>query len=178
MDKGHENCPNCGNFFNSKQEMEYHVQTEHANEILKKFDANYEGKQAVKEFKCSSCTMVFETTSSMKRHRKRNHQSRRMEDQSFAEFKSSDDKHCKSTLNEGDCTQNFSCVMCKLDFQSIEDMDSHMDEMHGGRWKLGDEDVIREGDDYEETSSEYSDTESESEEVHTSDESKSEDSET
>ena len=40
-----------------------------------------------------------------------------------------------------------------MDFLNIEIMDGHMDEFHGGRWKLGDPYVICEGDDYDESSS-------------------------
>jgi hypothetical protein len=38
-----------------------------------------------------------------------------------------------------------------MDFLSHQKMDSHMDEMHEGRWKVCDEDILGEGDEFEET---------------------------
>ena len=148
MSKSHENCSKCGKLFNSKQEMEEHVRNEHTVDQISD-EVN----------KCSTCTKDFNTTLSLKMHMKMNHQAKPMEDQSPADV----------ILD----SQNFSCLLCNMDFLSIQQMDSHMDELHEGRWKLGD--VIGEGDDSEEINSEYSDTESE--EVHTSDDSKTEDSE-
>ena len=53
------------------------------------------------------------------------------------------------------------CGLCILNFNCIEEMNSHMDCFHEGRWKYGDPDVVFEGDDYEESESEseYSSTE-------------------
>ena len=48
--------------------------------------------------------------------------------------------------------------MCKVDFQSINEMDNHMDDKHEGRWKKYDSDVIREGDKESDSSDEYSES--------------------
>ena len=59
------------------------------------------------------------------------------------------------------------CGICVVDFESIEEMDEHMAIEHGGRWKLGDHDVVFEGDSYEESSElECSLIDSESSESH------------
>jgi hypothetical protein len=42
-------------------------------------------------------------------------------------------------------------ILCVLDFETLDEMDEHMDEKHQGRWKLSDPDVIFEVDDYEES---------------------------
>ena len=32
--------------------------------------------------------------------------------------------------------------LCVIDFESIAEMGKHMDNKHGGSWKLGDQDVV------------------------------------
>ena len=46
--------------------------------------------------------------------------------------------------------------MCVIDFENIDEMNAHMDNIHEGRWKYGDPDVVFEGEDYEESESDYS----------------------
>ena len=59
---------------------------------------------------------------------------------------------------------HYECGMCEIDFSCIENMDDHMDAKHGGRWKIGDKDVIYEGEEYEESfSTDDTTTDSESE---------------
>ena len=43
-------------------------------------------------------------------------------------------------------SSNFECGMCTIDFSCIENMDDHTDDKHGGRWTLGDKDVVYLGD--------------------------------
>ena len=42
--------------------------------------------------------------------------------------------------------EDLRCDLCRIDFGNIRDMDHHMDQNHGGRWKLNDPDILREGD--------------------------------
>ena len=148
MSKSPENCSECGKILTSKQEVEEHGKNEHTED-------------RISEIKCSTCTRIFNSKSSLRMHMKMNHQPEVRDDQSSGDV----------ILDP----QNLSCLLCKMEFLSIEQMDSHMDEMHGGRWKFGDVDVVGEEDVSEEITSDYSDTESE--EVDTSEDSKSEDSE-
>ena len=57
----------------------------------------------------------------------------------------------EENIIDEDSGPNYTCVLCKVDFKFVEEMDQHMDDMHEGRWKIGDEDAIWEGDDYEES---------------------------
>ena len=55
----------------------------------------------------------------------------------------------KNDLEEHFDTVHFEeirCGYCKIEFQSILDMDKHMDFKHKGMWKLNDPDILREGD--------------------------------
>ena len=55
----------------------------------------------------------------------------------------------KNDLEEHFDTVHFEeirCGYCKIEFQSIRDMDKHMDFKHKGMWKLNDPDILREGD--------------------------------
>ena len=60
--------------------------------------------------------------------------------------------------------RNFEYGICVMNFVSLKEMDEHKDQVHEGRWKLGDPDVINEGNSYQESSkSKYSSTNSDSE---------------
>ena len=59
------------------------------------------------------------------------------------------EKELEDHLNNIHLTE-LECVFCKIEFQSINDMDNHMDLKHKGLWKFNDPDVLREGDSEEE----------------------------
>ena len=52
------------------------------------------------------------------------------------------------------------CGMREIRFVSLENMDSHMDNYHGGRWKYGDPDVVMLGDEESSESEEHASTQS------------------
>ena len=57
--------------------------------------------------------------------------------------------------------------MCEMDFNSVEYMDSHMDDKHEGRWKINDPDIIYEGESYSESSTDTSVTDDEDDDNYT-----------
>ena len=116
---------------------------------------NKQEDKAKVSFKCDDCSNRFLTKSSLKKHMKRYHKvytAQNIERGNNDPFKNNPNRKLEWGI-------------CVLNFGSLEEMDEHMDHAHEGRWKLGDPDVIFEGDDYVESSeSEYSSTNSESSE--------------
>ena len=89
---------------------------------------------------------IVGTKTSFKKHREEQiHEKHRLEDESTK------DKFMHNI-------RKLECGMCVLEFQSVEDMDNHMDENHEGRWKINDPDVVYEGESYDENASDHSDT--------------------
>ena len=100
------------------------------------------------------CDEILYSKTSLKKHRKRMHKSVEEKNENVPE--SIGKENALKTLKVNQYHQ-VKCGICVIDFESIEEMDEHMDIEHGGRWKLGDPDVVFEGDSYEESSeSEYS----------------------
>ena len=52
---------------------------------------------------------------------------------------------------------DFKCDLRRINFETLENMDNHMDNVHEGRWKKYDPDVLREGDVESESETDYSD---------------------
>ena len=80
----------------------------------------------------------------------------------LANHKKSKHSHCDTKsvkkVNDGTKVSDFACIMCRIDFKSIDEMDNHMDDKHGGRWKKYDPDVLREGDEETDSTEEESDS--------------------
>ena len=91
--------------------------------------------EEINSFKCEKCKNQYETERSLMVHTRRKH---------------------RSTLDGP--SPEFTCGLCNISFECVEDMDKHMDETHEGRWKLYDDDVILEGEDYEESSTDCTNT--------------------
>ena len=152
-------CEVCGKFFVSKSELNNH-RAKHEdpgndiaalNNLLQGLLTKHEEVSNVKEsielernhkcaFKCEDCDEVFATKTNLKKHKSRFHKI----------FK------VKQTIQKS--IRKIECGLCEMDFAAIEYMDKHMDEMHQGRWKLNDPDVVWEGESYDESSSADSET--------------------
>ena len=87
----------------------------------------------------------------MKKHKKRVHKEYKEKINPVLEsFKEEvEEPHKYGAVNK---YRQVKCGLCVIDFETVSEMDDHMDANHGGRWKLGDPDVVFEGDDYEESS--------------------------
>ena len=96
-------------------------------------------------FKCYGCIDKFDNEESMKNHKQTDHQKKNLKE-----------KKRRENLPRLFLNRKQECNLCVMKFKSVEFMDMHMDENHGGRWKFSDPDVIFEGDDYEDESSESS----------------------
>ena len=84
--------------------------------------------QKTTRYSCQKCHEMFPSVSDLKDHEAINHK------------------------------VDFSCMMCRLDFISLLEMDNHMDERHEGRWKKYDPDVLREGDEESESDDDFTDS--------------------
>lgn len=166
-------CEQCGKFFVSRKELTEHRKSHKSFDtsivsltnmlqgLLDKDEcSNISNKEkhqdeiAAITFQCDDCSKTFLTKTSLKKHRKKIHKVYVVKNMP------KENNPFKNNPN-----RKLECGMCVRNFVSLEEMDEHMDDTHGGRWKLGDPDVVFEGDSYEESlDSEYSSTESETEE--------------
>jgi uncharacterized C2H2 Zn-finger protein len=96
-------------------------------------------EMATDNFICDDCSQIFKTKTSLKKHLKRIHKVKVTIQKENDPFKNNPNRKLE-------------CGLCVLEFVSLEKMDDHMDEKHSGRWKLGDSDVVFEGDEYEDSS--------------------------
>jgi hypothetical protein len=155
-------CVQCGKFFVSKQELNDHRTThqtddtgiESINNMLKgllekdsKRLMDVGNEECQKEenlnptFNCVNCNEIFLTESSLKKHTKRSHRTQRIKSRT------------EPSLPKVHPNRKLECGMCVIDFENIDEMNAHMDNIHEGRWKYGDPDVVFEGEDYEESES-------------------------
>ena len=172
-------CLLCGKTFLEKEVFEKHMENEHKQNVINDLVFSMDNvlttmenaavdkvlevnEKNVREFQCSLCQQTCSSKSILKRHKKRMHKVKQeSSDTNVISHKSAENV----SVNGAQHQQNhfdikFECVMCRIDFQCIDEMDGHMDETHEGRRKLRDPDVIREGDEYEESSSDDSLSES------------------
>ena len=103
--------------------------------LLDKKPVEVKTSEETKSFQCEKCKNSYENEKSLVVHTRRKHE----------------------TTQERS-TPEFTCGLCVISFESVEEMDTHMDDNHGGRWKLYDDDVILEGEDYEESSTDCTNT--------------------
>ena len=158
-------CEQCGKFFVSKRELNDHRRIhqtvdsgiESINNMLKGL-LEKDGKRSIDiandecqneenlnpTLKCVNCNEIFLTESSLKKHRKRSHRTQRIKSRT------------EPSLPKVHPKRKLECGMCVIDFENIDEMNAHMDDIHEGRWKYGDPDVVFEGEDYEESESDYS----------------------
>ena len=119
-------------------------------------------KKKFNEFQCDVCKEMLKSKTGLKQHRKKVHKANTENIQTDVRSKETkevykEQEFSKESIN---CSSQFSCGLCDIIFDSIEDINNHMDDRHQGRWKLGDEDFIMLGDDYA-SSDEYSKTDEE-----------------
>ena len=161
-------CEQCGIYFVSRKEHQDHMNKKHIKNVddgiieeltMKMYnliDTKEEKEQkpktetpnqTVKDFRCDHCGEMFMTKTSLKNHVKRVHKVyTEKSEKEIIELEVDTLTHNKEPQ-----PSNFECGMCEIDFSCIENMDDHMDYKHGGRWKLGDKDVVYLGDEYEES---------------------------
>ena len=157
-------CEQCEKFFVSRQELNAHRKTHTSddqeirtlNNLLEGIlnnDVELKECQELKRdsplFQCDDCNDALLTKTSLKRHKEMIHRAN--------EVKETVPKEIDPFKNNQN--RKLECGLCAVEFMSLDRMDEHMDEMHQGRWKLGDPDVVFEGDEYDE-SLESSDEES------------------
>ena len=132
-------CEQCRKYFVSRKELNEHRKTHISNGIssltnmlnglLEKDECsnisnteNQQEKVATVTFKCDDCSESFLTKTSLKKHKKRVHNLLKN----------------KNVPREKDPFRNnpnrkLECGTCDLIFLTLEEMDEHMDEAHGGR---------------------------------------------
>ena len=141
-------CEQCGKFFVSSKELRDHRKTHNSvdqsiesisNMLKHLLDKDERTLHVVEDVK------IVGTKTSFKKLREQIHETHRFEDESTEE---------KFLHN----SRKLECGMCVLEFQSVEDMDNHMDENHEGRWKINDPDVVYKGEYYDENASDNYDT--------------------
>ena len=150
-------CEKCGIFFINQDELKEHEKEIHVKcseermdivaltrlleDLVDETPGREESTEDMKSFKCDECKNKYQTERSLIVHTKRKHQ----------------------TSKGHPSIPEFTCGLCAISFESVDQMDKHMDDNHGGRWKIYDDDVILEGEDYVESSSDSSETETETE---------------
>ena len=168
-------CSKWGKYFGTAQELEQHTEqqehqesfgnndeeTQRLAELLENLvhdeKLNSEDKSVGKVpriFQCGHCELILKSKTGLKKHKKRIHKSYIEKVVSVPEMNKSDEKQSNQVNS-----RKFECGMCVLDFASGMKMNQHMDGNHGGRWKFDDPDVVLLGDDYQESSDDYSSTE-------------------
>ena len=152
--KSEVECEMCGIFFISQEEFNEHKKEKHSDHdekgsndeeiiaLTKLLENLVDKKPAIENseentpLKCDQCKNSFGTKRSLSVHIRRKHQ----------------------IAQESSSLPEYKCGFCVINFDSIDQMDSHMDDHHGGRWKMYDDDVILEGEDYMESSSDCTET--------------------
>ena len=123
-------CQECELDFLTMDELVVHIGRNHEeNEVVNtKSETNvsvqHNEKEFHGEFKCEVCKLDFGNIEDLDKHMDESH------------------------------VENLKCELCNINFKNVKNMDSHMDEKHGGRWKMNDPDILREGD--VESSSDFS----------------------
>ena len=162
-------CEQCGKYFISRTELDHHKNSVHKGtheieEISKNITVqlgNEEHQNKTEnerpilknQFPCVQCNEIFMTKTSLRNHVKRKHK---------IHIKQPDIQVEKESMQTDRYVpiSKLKCNLCELRFFSLDSMDDHMDDEHGGRWKLFDPDVLYLGEDCEELSeSEYSSSE-------------------
>ena len=158
-------CEQCGKYFVTRKELREHKiehkeksladdkdiigLTQSLQKLLNKSPIKSANRdQLIKEISVTNVKKMFYNTESLEDHMNSKHKVTSEEAQNIPPSK-------------------FKCDFCEINFHQVKDQNHHMDEMHGGRWKIGDDNVVLLGDDYEESSDdnsmideEISDTES------------------
>ena len=156
----------CGKFFVSRKELRDHrkdhnndkSETEKLNNMLEvllndkkdcsqKMQAS-ENQVSNSAFKCIVCNEEFLAKVNLRKHKQRFHQ-----------MNKSKEKEPLENFQQIYPNRKQECNLCQLKFESIESMDVHMDDFHQGRWKINDPDVVWEGESYDESISESSESE-------------------
>ena len=148
-------CEQCGMYFVTIEELDVH-RTTHINHTLQGLLEEQE-----KSFLCNSCNETFVTKKSLRRH-----------SQKYQKLVK--DGICQKNIQKQFKNRKLDCGMCRMDLTSVENMDSHMDDKHEGRWKINDPDIVYDGESCSESSTDSSVTDDDEDESNTV----SEDSET
>ena len=149
-------CDQCGIYFVTVEELDLHRATHNQDTVS--INQALQGllDEKKKSFNCSRCNESFVTKKSLRRHSQKHHKLFKVKDDVSAK---NIPKHFKNRKLE--------CGMCEMDFNSVEYMDSHMDDKHEGRWKINDPDIIYEGESYSDSSTDTSVTDDEDDENYT-----------